>query len=257
LKITLACLAVDDIDTLRVLRLGGSSTSVLRSAACTGAQAHRIAELWNALPDAETARCHSPGFALQAVVEGAPVFTANICWRCNNVSIDGAAAADSWRTFDGESEPAARLLEICGEIATLPAVFRSVDLAQLPDFPGVPEGNEYFRTRRLAMGPRTDGIPEELIATVQLLRSAFPSGVEVGSAECDALWAFLEGEGWPSWASGHALDFAFDLGFMSVMRAYRWNDSGPAAGPDKDAAARVVALLAPEALDRWRQEFAW
>jgi hypothetical protein len=89
---------------------------ILRQGDCTAEQAGLIQSLWNDLPEGETARCHLPGFAIQAVVKGEPVFSAAICWTCNNVSIGGSMATQTWRTFDAESPEALRLLALCQEV---------------------------------------------------------------------------------------------------------------------------------------------
>jgi hypothetical protein len=84
---------------------------------CSTVQATRLIELWNSLPDGEQSRCHSPGFAFQLIIENDPVFTAAICWRCNNITFAGSFANLEWRTFDGESDGALQLLQLCQEVA--------------------------------------------------------------------------------------------------------------------------------------------
>lgn len=253
MKITLACMTTGDIDALRVLRLEGSATAVLRSAECTDEQATSIASLWNSLPDGEQARCHSPGFALQALVEEAPVFTANICWDCNNVSIDGPAASISWRSFEARSRQAQTLLALCSQVARIPGAFERTDFKLIKGLPGesLDERNAFYRKARLLQGPSTDGVPDDFGSTVRLLRSAFPRGIEPASADFHALLAFLDDEGWPRRAMAHALDFAFDVGYVTAMNTQL---QFPDADARKSEATRIECLLAPEDLQRWRRE---
>lgn len=113
------------------------------------------------------------------------------------------------------------------------------------------ERNAFFRTMRLLSGSSTDGIPDNLRITVQMLRDAFPEGIQVGSSNYNALCAFLDSEAWPHRAIAHALDFAFDLGYLSVL-----NNLGtiPDAPIRQVEINRVQELLSPHGLVAWRSE---
>src|SRR5262249_14652523 len=91
---------------------------VLREGNCSLVQNASLIELWNALPNAEQARCHIPGFAIQLLRGPHPVFTAALCWKCNNISLAGSVATLSWRKFDASSQSAQRLLVLCEEVVS-------------------------------------------------------------------------------------------------------------------------------------------
>ncbi len=82
---------------------------------CSQEEASSVIALWNQLPDGLQARCHVPGFAIEVLLGPEVVFAAALCWECDNVSMGGRLAKESWRTFDAESEPALRLLRLCKE----------------------------------------------------------------------------------------------------------------------------------------------
>ncbi len=82
---------------------------------CTREEAASVIALWNQLPDSVQARCHVPGFAIEVLLGTEVVFTAALCWTCNNVSIAGRLSKAAWRTFDAESDQALRLLRLCKE----------------------------------------------------------------------------------------------------------------------------------------------
>ena len=79
---------------------------------------HELIRLWNGLPSDEQMRCHYPAFALQFWLDAQPVFTASLCWGCNNVFITGPMASSSLRQFDGGSVPANALLRMCQRLAS-------------------------------------------------------------------------------------------------------------------------------------------
>ena len=76
-----------------------------------------LIRLWNGLPSDEQMRCHYPAFALQFWLDAQPVFTASLCWGCNNVFITGPMASTSLRQFDSGSVPANALLRMCQRLA--------------------------------------------------------------------------------------------------------------------------------------------
>ena len=82
---------------------------------CSREDAALVIALWNQLPDGLQARCHVPGFAIEVLLGSEVVFTAALCWKCNNVTMGGRLAKESWRTFDAESDAALRLLRLCKE----------------------------------------------------------------------------------------------------------------------------------------------
>jgi hypothetical protein len=82
---------------------------------CSQEEASLVVALWNQLPDGLQARCHVPGFAIEVLLGAEVVFTAALCWQCNNVTMGGRLAKESWRTFEAESDPALRLLRLCKE----------------------------------------------------------------------------------------------------------------------------------------------
>jgi len=90
---------------------------IVGSGTCNPAQAISAIELWNALPDDDQARCHNPGFAIQLFGAGNPLWTAALCWQCNNISIGGPQASLKWRTFAADSPLAKALLQLCKEVA--------------------------------------------------------------------------------------------------------------------------------------------
>lgn len=126
-------LKAKDVEAIRVLELGSYAgephvagdalaTSgpwkfeVLKYGFCSAEQALQLASLWNDLPPGETARCHVPGFAFQAYVGREVVFSAAICWKCNNISIGGPLASENWRVFDAATTEAQSLLKLCQEV---------------------------------------------------------------------------------------------------------------------------------------------
>ena len=82
---------------------------------CSQEEASLVIALWNQLPEGMQARCHVPGFAIEVLLGPEVVFTAALCWQCNNASMAGRLAKESWRTFDAESGEALRLLRLCKE----------------------------------------------------------------------------------------------------------------------------------------------
>ena len=111
--------------------------------------------------------------------------------------------------------------------------------------------NSYHRRELRKHVPCTDGIPNYLLSTVTLLRSSFPEGMEIGSADYFALWSLLDNEGFTFRAIATALDFAFGLGYVEVYGAY-----GKIEGEERRRAEiiRVESLLEPHGLDKWRAE---
>ena len=123
MNIRLFGLEEKNFDSLHVAALGRPEDLrsvrdfvVHTSAVCTPEQALIVAELWNSLPDGMQSRCHMPGYALQVIIKGEIVFTAAICWQCNNVSISGKHATAEWRNFDAESGQAQKLLQLCEKV---------------------------------------------------------------------------------------------------------------------------------------------
>ena len=96
----------------------------LRVGICTAVQKATLIELWNQLPHAEQMHCHNPGFAIQVIHDGQTAFTAAVCWDCNNISMSGHHASMDWRRFDGSSQVAQRLLELCRTVAESAASIR-------------------------------------------------------------------------------------------------------------------------------------
>jgi hypothetical protein len=113
------------------------------------------------------------------------------------------------------------------------------------------ERNAYFRQLRLLQGPYTDGIPDDLWSTVKMLRQAFPSDIAVDTKDYDAVCAFLDHEVWPHRAIAHAFDFAFDLGYVTVL-----NVMGGIADEKVRAQelSRMECLFLPLGLNAWRKE---
>jgi hypothetical protein len=99
--------------TEKIVTTSGWCFAVSREALCTDAQAAVLVSLWDRLPPGETARCHIPGFAIQLSHQGRVVFTAALCWKCNNISIAGDLASENWRAFNAESVEAIELLRLC------------------------------------------------------------------------------------------------------------------------------------------------
>ena len=103
----------DDEAADRVLETGGGwRTSILSMAVCDTAQEQLVLQLWNDLPDGERIRCHVPGFGMQGFLDGEVVFKAALCWHCHNISIGGRLATIGGRTFDSNSVPGRRLLNL-------------------------------------------------------------------------------------------------------------------------------------------------
>ena len=102
---------------VRTLRTGVQwEFQVLREAECSRPQSEEVVTLWNGLPEAEQSRCHIPGFAIQLLQGSKAVFTAALCWQCNNVSFAGDLASIKSRRFDGESVAAKDLLQLCRSV---------------------------------------------------------------------------------------------------------------------------------------------
>ena len=78
-----------------------------------GAEAERMAALFRGAPDADSARCHVPSFRLRFRDETGSVLDAAVCWTCNNISIVFDGGGTGWAVFDGESDPARELMEMC------------------------------------------------------------------------------------------------------------------------------------------------
>jgi hypothetical protein len=102
-------------DYMQIREVDGSSADVvtLRYGICTEEQARQIAELWSALREAEQARCHIPGFAIDLIENGAVIFSSSICWTCNNIRMSGKLCTSEWATFDRDSGAAQALLGLC------------------------------------------------------------------------------------------------------------------------------------------------
>lgn len=110
--------------------------------------------------------------------------------------------------------------------------------------------NAAARRRNLEFVTSTDGIPDFHISTVSMLRAAFPSGLTIESADYNALCTFLHCEDYPFRAIAQILDFAFDLGYISVMNAIVFVGSEV-----WDAEVeRIERLLTPHGLETWRRE---
>lgn len=85
---------VDCIDVMAIASDAtvGSVNDFVRSSAVIGkvtlvdeVDVARIAALWRALPPGESARCHTPPFALRFWLKGECVLEASVCWACDNV----------------------------------------------------------------------------------------------------------------------------------------------------------------------------
>lgn len=105
-------------DVLRVRKLDGSGPDALtlQTAFCNADQAARIAETWKLLREAEQARCHLPGYALDFLLGDETQFSASICWQCNNIHMSGKFAPAEWATFDATAPAAHSLLRYCREV---------------------------------------------------------------------------------------------------------------------------------------------
>lgn len=97
-----------------------SSFEVIKQVSCSIDQGKEVLRLFELLPDDELYRCYIPGFAIQLRSKSEAVFTAALCWRCNNGVIIGSIALINELTFDGDSEPALKLLSLCEEITGMP-----------------------------------------------------------------------------------------------------------------------------------------
>jgi hypothetical protein len=83
---------------------------------CPPDHARRIVSALVSLTEDEQARCHIPGFAVDLHNDGEVVFTANICWSCNNMRLSGSKAPSAWATFDATCAPAKLILALCIEL---------------------------------------------------------------------------------------------------------------------------------------------
>jgi len=100
------------------------------------------------------------------------------------------------------------------------------------------------------MVPCTDGIPNYLISTVQLLRAACPDGLEIDTPEYVDLFAFLDAEDCTHRAIATAMEFAFDLDYYDVMASWPQTDDWPIP----DAIQRAELRLTPHGLEEWRAD---
>jgi hypothetical protein len=106
------CLAValryeDPKSTGQRLWLGYSAVNETRNIGLE--KGATLANLIDALPDGEQNRCHTPPYGLSFMLGDRMVWWLSVCWGCNNVaSGDGLKYR---KTFNGESEPAVRLLD--------------------------------------------------------------------------------------------------------------------------------------------------
>ncbi|HEY8024325.1 MAG TPA: hypothetical protein VIF60_07155 [Burkholderiaceae bacterium] len=101
-------------DSQQQLETGrGWRFSICSRTVCDEQESFEVIGLWNALTTGEPARCHTPGYAIELVQNGEKVFTAALCWHCNNISISGRLASIGWRNFDASSDAARALLQFC------------------------------------------------------------------------------------------------------------------------------------------------
>jgi hypothetical protein len=111
------CLEEDPREGVRILRTGKQwQFPILGEGLCSAVQSETLVALWNSLPPGEQSRCHIPGFAFQLLHGQEAVFTAALCWRCNNVSFAGTLATLQRRHFDASSQVAEQLLALCREV---------------------------------------------------------------------------------------------------------------------------------------------
>jgi len=87
---------------------------------CPTGHAKSIVISLASLTEDEQARCHIPAFAIDLENDGEVVFSANICWSCNNMRLSGSKASSAWATFDSTSAPAKLLFALCVELTKEP-----------------------------------------------------------------------------------------------------------------------------------------
>jgi hypothetical protein len=87
--------------------VGGFRFSIAWSAHRRGASTHRIAALLADLPEGEESRRHEPVFGLRLHPGTASEVRMSICFRCNNIYLDGGAR----RAFDAQSIVGCALVE--------------------------------------------------------------------------------------------------------------------------------------------------
>ena len=88
--------------------------------------------------------------------------------------------------------------------------------------------------------------PISLYSTVQMLRTGFPSGIVIDSPDYNAIWAFFDRETWPDRAVASVLDFAFNLGYVTVLNAKGWIEDE--ALREREV-LRIEQILSPLGLD--------
>jgi hypothetical protein len=108
--------AIDEVEIVDLDGLGVGLGFVTEAAEAPsvrvlGADAQRIAELWQSLPPGKQYRCHTPPFGLRFRSGGEVVAQASICWKCNNI-FGEAGGASLFREFDGEHEISRQLLSL-------------------------------------------------------------------------------------------------------------------------------------------------
>ena len=108
-----------------------------------------------------------------------------------------------------------------------------------------------YRRELLGQVPSTDGIPDYLRTTVDLLRAGFPAGIKIDSPDYFAVWSFLDHAEFTHRAIATALGFAFDLNYYQALSAYAVIDDDALRTSE---ITRVEDLLRPHGLDRWRAE---
>ena len=80
-----------------------------------GSDAHHIAGLYRQLEPDMQYRCHLPPYGFKFHLVNSNVVIASLCWRCNNAAvwISSSLHKTTGFTFNGESQPALELLNIC------------------------------------------------------------------------------------------------------------------------------------------------
>ena len=99
------------------------------------------------------------------------------------------------------------------------------------------------------MLPCTDGIPNHHVSTVNILRSAYPDGLQLGSENFVALFAFLDDDGFSHRAIAEVVEFAFDIDYYDVVAG--WPLGNREYQPEIQS---VEQRLAPHGLAQWRAE---
>lgn len=83
---------------------------VLKASTLSAADAEDLIRLWNDLPEGDAMRCHIPRHGIQLLSGSEAIFSAAICFECNNIRICGPLSDTDWRTFDAGS-PAGKALK--------------------------------------------------------------------------------------------------------------------------------------------------